>query len=279
MPDSGNQPAHDTDDAPHVRNSAPDWMRPEGVSRGVWEYVHSRQVASTFDAHIRDCPWATWDLAVARSLVEQVHNPLIVDFGCGTGRSIDVIGRDSTVHWIGIDLSLEMLRQARGRIEALPQRRNFLTVRANLTELGAIDSSRADIGLCLFSTLGMISDRANRKKFLQEVRRILKPGGIFILHAHNLWYALRFPRGLRWLTTSLYGAILGRGEFGDRTADFQDTRQLQLRHFRYSELKRTLRETGFQLQTAYRLADELERGYRPWHALATPGWLLVCRSV
>jgi len=203
----------------------------------------------------------------------------IVDFGCGTGRSIDVIGRDSTVHWIGIDLSLEMLRQARGRIEALPQRRNFLTVRANLTELGAIDSSRADIGLCLFSTLGMISDRANRKKFLQEVRRILKPGGTFILHAHNLWYALRFPRGLRWLTTNLCGAILGRGEFGDRTADFQDTRQLQLRHFRYSELKRTLRETGFQLQTVYRLADELQRGYRPWHALATPGWLLVCRSV
>lgn len=255
----------------------PDWLRPTGVSKGVWDYVRSRTIAEHFDEHVERSAWATLDVDLVKSLVEQCKHPVVVDFGCGTGRSLDSIGDDSAIRWIGIDLSVAMLHQATLRIRKKPRPGGKYALRANLVELDGVGSSVADIGICLFSTFGMISDRENRQKFLASVHRVLKPDGIFVLHAHNLWYNARFPGGWRWCLYSLTKSVVGRCEFGDRFADFQDARNLKLRHFRFRELARVLRKGGFRIETVWRLGNQLKPGYRPWHVLSTAGWLLVCR--
>ena len=86
-------------------------------------------------------------------------------------------------------------------LERLPIAR----LRANLVELGCIRSGAVDYGICMFSTLGMIRGRQNRRRVLAHARRILKPGGLFVLHVHNLWYNLFDPQGRLWLARHLPG--------------------------------------------------------------------------
>src|SRR5206468_469838 len=58
-------------------------------------------------------------------------------------------------------------------------------VRANIVELDCFRDASFDYAACLFSTLGMVAGADNRRRAVAHVRRVLKPGGVFVLHVHN----------------------------------------------------------------------------------------------
>jgi ubiquinone/menaquinone biosynthesis C-methylase UbiE len=118
-------------------------------------------------------------------------------------------------------------------------------LRANLVELDEVPAATFDYAACLFSTLGMIRGQENRRRFLGHVRRILQPGGVFVLHAHNARY--RFGRGLG-----------RRGpEKGDRTMpQHRGGAELTIHHYTRGELLGDLKAAGFRVREVLPVSTE-----------------------
>ena len=82
----------------------------------------------------------------------------------------------------------------------------------------------------------MIRGRENRDRFLGHVSRILKPGGRFVVHAHNASFRFGFGLGRRG------------GERGDRVMpQHRGGADLTLHHFTRAELIQDLARHGFRI--------------------------------
>jgi ubiquinone/menaquinone biosynthesis C-methylase UbiE len=92
---------------------------------------------------------------------------------------------------LGVDLSEEMLRVAGEKAAAAGVVVHRL--KANLVELDGLRDGGFDYAACLFSTLGMVHGLAERRRVLAHVHRLLKPGGVFVLHVHNRWFNVWSP--------------------------------------------------------------------------------------
>src|SRR5439155_299779 len=90
-----------------------------------------------------------------------------------------------------------VLRVARERADAAGVAVQLL--KANLVDLRCLDDSRFNYAACLFSTLGMIAGAAERRRVVDHVFRLLKPGGKFVLHVHNRWFNLWNRQARGWL--------------------------------------------------------------------------------
>src|SRR6516225_3149202 len=196
--------------------SVPDWRLPRGVSRSVWEFAHDRSIASEEDRHLAGAPLLDFDHdAVTRWFTIPGR---LLDLGCGTGRSlVDFSHRG--FECVGVDLSRESLAVAAERTANAGA--PVVLLRANLCELGCLQSGQFDYALLLFGTLGMVSGRGNRRQVLEDVRRLLKPGGLLALHVHNLWRHLHSPPGRRWLARDLVRRLAGHPAAGDTEHDYR----------------------------------------------------------
>jgi len=207
----------------------PDWQLPPGVDRGLWDYLHSESMVGSYDETLAGTPLLETDLRFCERHFSRPNR--LIDLGCGTGRLLIPFARRG-FDCLGVDLSVAMLAVVaeKARNIGLP----LPTMKANLVELDAIADGSFDYAACLFSTLGMIRGEENRRAFLNHVERILRPGGIFVVHVHNRWF--RFGRGL------------GRPgqEEGDRTMpQAYGGADLTLHHFSRREIITELRSAGF----------------------------------
>ncbi|WP_020472907.1 class I SAM-dependent methyltransferase [Zavarzinella formosa] len=210
----------------------PDWQLPTGTDRGLWDYVSSRRVADEYDAALSGTHLLEVDLAFADQ-----HFPTpgkVIDLGCGTGRLLMRLAPRG-FDCLGVDLSEPMLDVLRRK--AADANLPIATLKANLVELDEVPAASHDYAACLFSTLGMLRGRENRAAFLKHVRRILKPGGVFVVHAHNVRFKMGFGLGRR-------GA-----EPGDRTMpQHRGGADLTLHHYTKRELLAELAPAGFSLR-------------------------------
>jgi ubiquinone/menaquinone biosynthesis C-methylase UbiE len=234
----------------------PNWKLPPGTDRGLWDYVSSERVAREYDEALAGSPLLEMDLRFAD---ERMRRPgRLIDLGCGTGRALVHFARRG-FQCLGVDLSETMLDIVRQKAE-----REGLIVdrlKANIVELDVLPAAEFDYALCLFSTLGMIRGVENRRQFLGHVRRILKPGGVFVLHVHNARY--RFGRGL------------GKPgpESGDHTMpQHRGGAELTIHHYTRREIAAELSATGFQIREAVPV------GTGPGGRLAIPRWLASIRA-
>ncbi len=168
--------------------SVPDWQLPPGVDRGLWDYLHSRDMVAGYDAQMRASPLAAADVAFCERAFPTPGR--LLDLGCGTGRLAVHFARKG-FDCVGVDLSPEMLAQARANADAAGVRVDW--VAANLVDLAGLPDATFDYAACLFSTLGMVRGDENRQAAVAAMRRVLKPGGRLVLHVHN-----RHFRGLGW---------------------------------------------------------------------------------
>ena len=253
----------------------PNWQLPPGVSRGTWDYVHSPTVADDYDDYFAFNSLFEFD---ERVLAEYLQPPgLVVDLGCGTGRALVPLVRKGH-RGLAVDLSDHMLRivQEKADIDDLP----IECLQANLVELDAVGDDSVDHSICMFSTLGMIRGRANRRKALAHTRRILKPGGRFVLHVHNYWFNLRDPGGPGWLIKNLFTAPRSADvEIGDKWFPYRGVQNMFLHVFRWNELAADLASADFQI--VERIPLDVRRRHRlrwPWlfGSLRTNGWIVVC---
>jgi len=115
----------------------------------------------------------------------------ILDLGCGAGgHSIEVARRGYDV--TGVDISSFMLEEARKRASEAGVEVTFLQL--NLADLGSALAGRSfDAAICLCeSGLGILGEKGDFK-FLQNVHRLLKPGGGFVLTSFNAMRRYRNP--------------------------------------------------------------------------------------
>ncbi|MBN2473228.1 MAG: class I SAM-dependent methyltransferase [Pirellulales bacterium] len=254
----------------------PEWQLPPGVTRGVWNYIQSYDIADQYDDYFALNRLFEFDEQV---LARHFCRPgVVIDLGTGTGRALMGLARRG-FRGLGVDLSRSMLHivAEKARLEQLP----IQVVQANLVDLGCIRSRSADYAVCLFSTLGMIRGRANRHRLLAHARRILKPGGLLVVHVHNLWFNLYDPAGRRWLLAHLPRVLLGRGmELGDKYFHYRGIPQMFLHTFRQGELAGALGRAGFRIQEWIPLHVSRQRPLRcRWllGRLRANGWIAVCR--
>jgi len=241
----------------------PDWKLPPGTDRGLWDYVSSERVAREYDAALAGTPLLDLDLQFA-----QRHFPTpgrLIDLGCGTGRLLLTFAARGYA-CLGVDLSAPMLAVVNEK--AAHAGLAVAVLKANLVELDEVPAATFDYAACLFSTLGMIRGPDNRRQFLGHVRRILKPGGVFVLHAHNVRYRL--------------GRGLGRRgpEKGDRTMpQHRGGAELTIHHYTRGELLAELKDTGFRTREVVSIAPK-GRLAMPWFLPATRayGYLIAADS-
>jgi SAM-dependent methyltransferase len=193
----------------------------------------------------------------------------IVDIGCGDGAATALTARVNPGHRIvGLDWSADALRHAKAH--GLP------LIRAEAEPAGLpIASGRVDV--VIMSEL--IEHLIDPDSVLEEVRRVLRPGGVLLLSTPNLaaWY----NRGLLALGVQpVFTEVSLRGVFGRPGSQVAG----HLRLFTSRALVGLLAARGFgaiQVSGACyhdvpRLLRPLDRAFRAWPAAAS---ILLTRAV
>jgi SAM-dependent methyltransferase len=116
---------------------------------------------------------------LAAILRDQNAPAVILDVGCGDGAALATAARHNPGHHVaGIDWSADALRQAKTR--------GLTTIRGTIETRLPIADSKADV--VIMSEL--IEHLVDPDGALEEVRRVLRPGGALLLSTPNLaaWY-------------------------------------------------------------------------------------------
>ena len=257
------------------------WKLPSGVSSGLWDYTQSDVVANDYDDYFSYTRLFSMDEQIILDELKANGNPgdLIADLGCGTGRALETLCPKG-YRGLAVDLSWPMLKVVTEKIRKL--KLDVKCLRANLVELDVIAQHSVDHCICLFSTLGMIQGRENRRQALRHMARIVRPGGSCVLHLHNYWFNLYDPGGPWWLIRNLFASGCSRTlEMGDKSFDYRGVPNMFLHVFRWREIRKDLRLAGFQIQKVVPLHTRRHREIQwPWCLpnLRANGWIIVARS-
>lgn len=254
-----------------VRSRPADWKLPPGVAPGTWDYANTPEIATQYDSFLDGTPLLTTDLKwLLEALPPARHEgQMVADLGCGTGRTLPVLN-SLGYRMLGVDLSQAMLVEtfkrgaelASGFTDESPNKdsgsgdqktsghrtQSPLCLRANLVTLECFRDSSIDHAICLFSTFGMIRGRANRRRTLAHVKRVLKPGGLFLLHVHHRWASLYDPGGWKFVLKSLWRSTRSSDfEFGDRVYGYRGLPNMFLHSFGGRELRGDLKSAGLDV--------------------------------
>lgn len=260
------------------------WQLPKGVSRGTWDYVTEPSIAVEYDGFHAGHPLLELD----RKLIAQHlgENPcradgtprIAIDFGCGTGRNLLPLAEQG---WrvVGVDLSQEMLRAFLSKASSQRQS-DLVALRANMVGLDCLADGFADVVLCMYSSLGMVQGRENRRSFMGHAKRILRDQGKCFIHIHNRGSWLRDPGGVRRTVMDWWRAKRDRTwELGDSIYAYRGLPSMFLHLYSEREFRIDLRASGLEIEHLYRLdrrSSKLLQGAWLPH-LRSGGFIAVCR--
>ncbi len=248
-----------------------DWRLPRGVSRSLWEFAQDPAIPRQEAEHLAGSSLPELDRRVVERWFTRPGD--LVDLGCGGGRLLTLFAeRGFSV--VGVDLSIESLRMARG--QAAAQGVAVAVVRANLCDGRCLPAAAFDYALMMFGTLGMIAGAENRAAALADARRMLKPGGSLALHVHNIWRHAFNPAGRRWLIRDRARWLCGARNAGDTYADYRGIPNMHHHPFTWGELRQLLGRNGFAIREIVCVGHE----GRGWLAeLCAEGWLVRAEAV
>ena len=255
-----------------------DWQLPPGVSRTLWDYLHDPDTARRYDERLQGT--ALLSLDVQFVLRHCVPPGRLIDLGCGTGRLALTLAQNG-YRLVAVDLSAEMLKVLGDKAHALGL--DVPRVCANLVDLGCFADASFDHAACLFSTLGMVVGDDARRRVVGHVYRLLRPGGTFVLHAHNRWFNAWTAHGRRLLLRDLAGAWLGRRPPGDyEMPPHEGLGSLTMHLFTRRETWRLLTDAGFRVTHVEPISLRPDGRVRvPWWFgwLRSYGYLFVARKL
>ncbi len=161
----------------------------------------------------------------------------VLDLGCGNGRWFDVFQKRS-VDYIGLDNSQELIKIAQGKY---PQGKFVLA--------SALDMPFSDDffdGIYSIAVFHQIPGSQLRLRFLEEAKRVLKPGGLLIL---TVWNFHR-PRELILLVKYTILKLLGKSEldFGDVFYSWGDKTKRYYHVFFKRELLSLAKASGWKVK-------------------------------
>lgn len=102
----------------------------------------------------------------------------VLDIGIGGGRTTAALAARSATY-VGVDYSQAMIAAARARLPGLDLRQ------ADARDLSDFADASFDFAMFSFNGIDAV-DHEGRALVLREVRRVLRPGGAFVMSSHNL---------------------------------------------------------------------------------------------
>lgn len=168
---------------------------------------------------------------------------IVLDLGCGEGRHVISVYLEADVHAVGVDLSVTDLTASKEKFKVFAQADNteksFGLSAANALQLPFTDNTFDKI-ICS-EVLEHIPDY---EAALCEIRRVLKPGGLFCASVPRAW-----PEKICWFFSEAYHNVEGG----------------HLRIFEARQLNDQIESMGFK---AF---------HHHWaHALHSPFWWMKC---
>ena len=164
--------------------------------------------------------------------------------GCGNGRFFDLF-KGKNIDYFGIDSSKRLIEIAKNKHPTA----NFQV--ADGLNLPFSDSYFDKI--YSIATLHHIPSREFRQQFLREIRRALKPGGIFILTVWNLWSKPKF-RKIIFKFSALKIFRKSKLDFKDIIIPWQGMPWCYFHCFTKNELEKLVRKTGFRIRESGQIA-------------------------
>jgi SAM-dependent methyltransferase len=161
------------------------------------------------------------------------RNQKALDLGCGGGIYIPAIVRKG-YRVVGTDIAHQMVDMARALCAGLEVRADFAV--DNCNRIG-LRSNAFDV--CV--AVGLVEHQKTDQELLEEVQRILKPGGVFIITIRNRWCPhVRFQYMMKAFLLKIVANSQNKRLISRFKKDF-DSRQHNPIAF-----KRILRKAGFK---------------------------------
>jgi SAM-dependent methyltransferase len=114
---------------------------------------------------------------------KEIENKAILDIGVGAGRTVPYLTA-LTNDYTGIDYSPRMLRYCRSRHMGVK------LLQCDARKMDPFQDEAFDVVVATWNAIDD-SDHSDRLKILNEVRRVLRPRGLFIFSSHNRDFQIR----------------------------------------------------------------------------------------
>jgi SAM-dependent methyltransferase len=146
------------------------------------EYTGKHQRTTSTGSHLAISSAPSDDLVTFMRYVERSHKTTkpnitssILDLGCGNGRNLIFLCKEYSCRGIGYDISLEAIRQAKGRTHELNIKYESRSIGGSIT----LPFSSQEYVLDMMTSHFLPKDR--RERLTSEIYRVLKPGGWLFL--------------------------------------------------------------------------------------------------
>lgn len=175
------------------------FKNPAGVGGKAISFVMNRQNISLYEETIR--------------LLAPINNDSILDIGCGNGFVLNMLANQNNCTFTGIDPSQSIIKNALKRCKRFVKTEKMFLSCQNVNSMNFADNSFSKA-----YTINTIYFWDNLSGIMSEIRRVLKPHGIFI----NTFYS------------------------GDTLSQFSHT-QYGYKRFTVEELTTAGRNAGFEV--------------------------------
>jgi ubiquinone/menaquinone biosynthesis C-methylase UbiE len=135
--------------------------------------------------HVNYKRWTAFIVAALKRL--GYPKGFVLDMGCGTG-TISLLLFEDGYKPVGLDLSIGMIRKAREKSIQAGVSIPFL--QGDMRSLPFRERS-FDVVLSLYDSMNYMLEKEDLRKVFQEVRRVLKKGGVFIFDLATEWNIIR----------------------------------------------------------------------------------------
>jgi len=179
----------------------------------------------------------------------------ILDLGCGNGK-LRLLLKDLDITYTGIDSAAELLKIAEERSDFKLPKQTF--IKADVLHLPFPENS-FDV-IFFIAVFHHVPSSNFRLKVLQEIKRVLKPGGLLIMTNWNR-YQKRGPQ-LKYIIKYTALKIIGKSklDFKDIYLPWMGGQSYRYYHaFTLGELRKLVNESGLELKDNYLAAWEGNR--------------------
>jgi len=177
----------------------------------------------------------------------------VLDLGCGNGRFFEVL-KDKRVDYIGVDFSEKLIEIAKKRF---PEAKFLVADALNLPfPNNFFDKVYA------IAVLHHIPSKAFRQRFLEETKRVLKPGSLLILTCWNLWQKPKIRRLIFKFTLKKI-FCLSKLDFFDIQMNWWGMPSCYFHCFTKKELVKAVKESGFEIIKRGEFLVGIEKKFAP----------------